>query len=283
MPDSENEAFLGDPLQYIQATPVDIQWLTQRIEGELYGKNPPDHDYWLRQHPELFSGKNTIALDLVRRTHPNNNGVERELAVLRVDRSTWSAAEQKTMGDSIYKKFHAAKSSIKGFWFPYLSPPGGKPAVDNGTWGIANMGQVDFPRQNPQHPFIFTGQMNGCSIVITDSPLGNNYYRIYHYPNVSTYSHFKAANTWPNTRRYVWTEPEYGAVGDPNAWNFLHYEGGHWYLYCQPTSWEQGGIKTSWFSGPENLPPVNVLRNKAVRGNNLPGRIRIDQLTNTIA
>ena len=42
-------------------------------------------------------------------------------------------------------------------------------------------------------------------------------------------------------------------------------------------------MKTSWFSAPENLPPVNVLRDKTVRGTALPGRIRIDSLTNTIA
>lgn len=158
---------------------------------------------------------------------------------------------------------------IPGYFFPYLSPPGAA-AVTNGTWGIPQMGFVDVPRQSPKHPFVFTGQMNGCALVITESPLGNAYFRAYHYPNVSTYPRFKDQMLWQRKPRlHIWSVEEYASATEPDAFNFLHFDKGEWYLYCQP----QSQVRY------ESRPYMQV-RQKTVRGVQFPGRVKLSWLQN---
>ena len=167
-------------------------------------------------------------------------------------------------------KFVTSNQPIQGYFFPYLSPPGGPLQVTNRLWDIRHMGWVDVPRQNPARNFVFTGMMNGCALVITDSPLGNTHFRVYHYPNVSSYPRFKTQLRWEGARRrHVWTVEEYGANNAPDAFNFLHYHQNEWYLYCQPQTQNRvdGGV-------------VMSIREKTVRGTLLPGRIRISALLN---
>jgi hypothetical protein len=294
MPSPENDAFRFAPIKFIQENPVEIQHLTTRAAGELYGSGTgapqtPEVDTWLRANPQITHNWDTIAFDLVTRSLDSPEG-KKTFCVQRLDQSNFTSEQQKQMGATRYNAFYKAEAPIKGYWFPYLSPPGGTEMVKNGTWGIAQMGQVDFPKNNPKHRFVFTGQMNGCALVITDSPLGDNYYRAYHYPNVSTYPKFKPSNTWPQTRRYVWTVDEYGALNgkdyQPNAWNFLHYTGGEWYLCCQPVR-SLNPKEDSWFSLSnlgkvyELKPQACEIRPEKVRGSALPGAIRLSHLTNT--
>ena len=64
-----------------------------------------------------------------------------------------------------------------------------------------------------------TQRVEGCSIVITDPPLGpvtaHALITIQTSPPIPT----SKRRTRGRTRRYVWTQPEYGAVGEPNASN----------------------------------------------------------------
>jgi hypothetical protein len=169
-------------------------------------------------------------------------------------------------------KFVTATAPIQAYFFPYLSPPGGAADVSRGTWGITDMGFVDVPRRDPEYDFVFTGMMNGCALVIADSPLGSTHFRIFHYPNVSSFPRFMDVMSWcGKLRRMVWTVQEYGSAQDPNAFNFLHYDRDQekWYLCCQP----QTQVRTD--SGT-----IMTIRRKIVHGVALPGRIPLTSLKN---
>lgn len=53
----------------------------------------------------------------------------------------------------------AGDGAITAYWCPY-KPPG-----TQGTT-LGNVPHVDLPKANPAHDFMFTGAMNGCSLVI---------------------------------------------------------------------------------------------------------------------
>lgn len=168
-------------------------------------------------------------------------------------------------------EFVTATAPIRGYFFPYASPPN-QIVYNNGTWGIPQMGFVDVPRQNPAHDFVFTGMMNGCALVFADSPVGRTHFRVFHYPNIDSYPRFKSQMFWTGKPRWaVWTVEEYGSDADPNGFNFLHFDRGdnRWYLCCQPQTQHRvtGGT-------------VMDIRHKAVRGVGLPGRIPLSTLGN---
>jgi hypothetical protein len=312
----KNEAFIANPLTFIQNNPVDITLFDASVSGRPRFMELLDEDVWFSMFKALCGTLRQVAFDLVPRSHGSLFS-KRNFCVLRFDRSNFdqnfinSINEHRTLksmetlqvldaafrgrGDnpdapayqrwvnakkamdtfqhrytSRLDKFVASDTPIQGYFFPYLSPPGGPQQVNNHQWGVRNMGWVDVPRQNPAHDFVFTGMMNGCALVFTDSPLGNTHFRVYHYPNVSTYPRFKTQLRWEGQRRLkVWTVEEYGAVGHPDAFNFLHFHNNEWYLYCQPqtTNRVEGGV-------------VMSIRQKTVRGTALPGRIRVSALQN---
>lgn len=119
------------------------------------------------------------------------------------------------------------EAPLRGFWCPYLPI---------GTQG-QNPPFVEFPRNLPDRTFVFTGAMNGCSIVVTDP--GNGNLRMYHDSthnmnlfanmNVVTSLGYDANAGCANT---------YAHAGPANSlltsFNFLHYNGGNWYLVSQP-------------------------------------------------
>lgn len=319
MADGKNEAFLQNPLNFIQTTAVDITRFDASITGRTVHMDVIDEDIWFSMFKALCATLREVAFDLVPRSHSTGFfGITRNFCVLRFDRTTFTQDFITKMGElknakanetfqvrnqallnrgnnensvawhrwltaqkaldtfkdrytSRLDKFVTSNAPIQGYFFPYLSPPGGPAQVNQRLWDVRNMGWVDVPRQNPAHPFVFTGQMNGCAMVITDSPLGNAYFRAYHYPNVSSYPRFKDQARWQGERRRrVWTVEEYGDANNPDAFNFLHYHNNEWYLYCQPQT--------------QNIVdgrPVMSIRQKTVRGVQLPGRIRLSELTNT--
>lgn len=57
--------------------------------------------------------------------------------------------------------------AIPAYWCPFL-PGGGLP------------GWVDVPRFNPQRRFVFTAAMQGCALVVTDSPASPQLFRLSH-------------------------------------------------------------------------------------------------------
>lgn len=316
MADGMNEAFIQDPLTFIRQNPVDITLFDSSISGRPRFMERLDEDVWFEMFKAFCATYREVAFDLIPRTQGSFFS-KRKFCVLRFDRSNFGQgfidyikqhrtlksqetidavdAAFRTRGNNVnapaYQRWMNAQRAldtfqqryasrleqfvdsgtpIRGYFFPYLSPPGGPQQVNSHQWGVKNMGWVDVPKQNPAHPFVFTGMMNGCALVITDSPQGNTHFRVYHYPNVSTYPRFKQQLRWEGQRRTrVWTVEEYGADRKPDAFNFLHYHNNEWYLYCQPqdTIRVDGGV-------------VMGIREKMVRGVQLPGRIRVSALQN---
>lgn len=208
---------------------------------------------------------NVQARRLAVQAAPNNAIAQTQLQMAEQRLQTFQASHRDRSD-----QFVQSQHPIPGYFFPYLSPPGGPPQVNSSRWGIPQMGFVDVPKQNPAHAFVFTGQMNGCALVFTDSPVGNTHFRVYHYPNVSSYPRFKTYLRWQGQRRkHVWTVEEYGTAQEPDAFNFLHHDGNHWYLYCQP----QSQVVVSG-----NL--TMQIRQKTVYGVQFPGRIRVTALGN---
>ena len=131
---------------------------------------------------------------------------------------------------------------VTGYWFPYKTlTPQQLEAVKEGKGPSEGMGWVDFPMTAPAHPFVFTGSMQGCAIVVTLSPANpTTHFRAYHYPNVSSYIGKEgdmSFTKWPKSGGDVcaWLDDsQYGASADDvDAFNFLHFSGDQWRIYTQ--------------------------------------------------
>jgi hypothetical protein len=117
---------------------------------------------------------------------------------------------------------------IDAYWAPYHAG-GGLP------------GFTDVLRVNPPCRFVFTPGMNGCAFVVTDSPKGATYMRVYHnqHPNDNNiWQHIHGRGQ--NVISYAGFE-DYGGgalpIGiNPVAFNFLYYRNGTWIYVFQPQS-----------------------------------------------
>jgi hypothetical protein len=118
-----------------------------------------------------------------------------------------------------------------------------------------DMGFVDVPRQNPDYNFVFTGSMQGCHLIITECPDDVNKFRVWHYQSPGDYPRFTPSH-WPGAVNrtgfpaqhiYDWLSADQrpgligdfygGNLGNPQevfAFNFLYWDGAHWWLVCQP-------------------------------------------------
>ena len=114
---------------------------------------------------------------------------------------------------------------IHAYWCPFIQ-------------GNVLPGFVDVPRINPPYRFVFTAAMNGCALVVTNSPLGPGMIRIYHnqHPgnqNINQLIH----NQGQQIVSFI-TFDDYGDVNQqmpaPNAFNFLYYRNGGWRFVLQP-------------------------------------------------
>jgi len=117
-------------------------------------------------------------------------------------------------------------AGVDAYWVPYHAG-GGLP------------GHCDVPRGNPASNFVFTAGMNGCAFVITDSPKGAGYMRVYHHQHPNENSVWQAIhNAAQNIISYTDFE-DYGgpplAEGmNPVAFNFLYYRNATWVHVFQP-------------------------------------------------
>jgi hypothetical protein len=88
-----------------------------------------------------------------------------------------------TGGNSVRLAFAGAGYAIQGdipiraYWCPFLAG-GGLP------------GWVDVPRTNPVYRFVFTAAMQGCALVVTNSPAAPRNFRVFHN------QHPEADTTW---------------------------------------------------------------------------------------
>lgn len=112
---------------------------------------------------------------------------------------------------------------IEAHWCPYVS-------------GTELSGYVDVLRINPQYKFVFTPAMNGCSLIVGDSPLGKNYMRIFHnqHPTNKKINDLIRKNTSDGNITDSFNFDEYGTIDAPNAFNFMFYSGSGWCFVGQP-------------------------------------------------
>ncbi len=125
-------------------------------------------------------------------------------------------------------------NGIDAYWAPYHAG-GGLP------------GYTDVLRRNPPTRFVFTAGMNGCAFVVTDSPRGPAYMRVYHHqhPGDANNQTQESTSVWQaianqgqqiisvsSFEDYGGTPPPHGF--NPVAFNFLYYRNSTWVYVNQP-------------------------------------------------
>lgn len=257
----ETAAFVKDPWDYIQKKLVNNSRPAQAIWCDLEMNDAKKNVAAIEiircidgneLAPHLAQFDQTYDFQLVTSQHA---GVTNSL--LRPDVDTLLETHKKLSPrmNKLYSNYVAQRpmhwtlrslwpSSVKAYYFPYKT--GGVTQADD-------MGYVDFPKVDPPHRFAFTGGMNGCNLVVTDSPL-EGHLRAWHYQSATSnpiylpkmlgrgrfpgfvfdwlyheeYEHLGGRVYDPPQNRYTNTEV--------NAFNFLYYheDDRSWWLYSQP-------------------------------------------------
>lgn len=151
---------------------------------------------------------------------------------------------------------------IKAYWVPYTS-------IGDQGHGIGNVPWVELPKTNPTYRIMFTGSMNGCSLVVTAPAANPAVIRVYHdsaheqttfhaetvlarvdYADLGFTSHVPGpapapgggapAPAAPAATRYSYGDPHLATIGVAGSvatsFNFLYYDGttNRWVIVCQP-------------------------------------------------
>ncbi len=114
------------------------------------------------------------------------------------------------------------------YWVPYRSH-----GVQGA--GIANVPYVDLPTAAPLYNVMFTGAMNGCSLVITIEPNAVNTIRVFH-DSMHQATTFAAANVVARLDfdNSLGSPHFYGDANNPTSFNFMYFKAGHWWVVSQP-------------------------------------------------
>jgi hypothetical protein len=123
---------------------------------------------------------------------------------------------------------------IDAYWVPYHA-------------GTALPGHCDVLRSNPPVKYVFTAGMNGCAFVVTDSPRGPAYMRVYHHqhPGDATNQRAESRLVWQKIANQgqpilsISSFEDYGGTPAPEgfnpvAFNCLYYRNGTWVYLNQP-------------------------------------------------
>ena len=121
---------------------------------------------------------------------------------------------------------------LRAYWLPYVSI-----GMQGNT--LAGVPYVDIPNAAPTRNYVFTGSMNGCSLVITRLAGG---FRVYHdsthNPNLFIGQNVVLRLDYDATvanSPYVYGDNGQPASNKtPTSFNFLYFRNGSWYLVCQP-------------------------------------------------
>ena len=112
---------------------------------------------------------------------------------------------------------------LAGYYVPYL-------AFGTITSNGASLQTLAIPKRNPKHPYVFTGGMNGCSLLLLEHT--DDAYLAVHYPNSDGrekgYPLLNGAKVVLDVHF-----DQYGSGSNPNAFNFLHFNDGAWTAIVQ--------------------------------------------------
>ena len=247
----ENAKFLRDPNRYMANNALNMQHFLSFPKATVAPEEMRKKT-WLLNNSKTIQGTDDtgklvragwdlIALDFVKRTARTAEGDRITFVVARLARDAFGLDRDPRPARGDLNSFHDTPNPIWGYYFPYVDPPGG--GAEHRNWDpCEDFGHVDFPRDNPQFPFVFTGGFSGCAIVITLSPRGDNYYRAYHYPNPDTYNHWKNIGRWKYQVIHWFGFEQYGGelevdeYGRPlesSASIFLFHDGRKWWICSQ--------------------------------------------------
>jgi hypothetical protein len=121
--------------------------------------------------------------------------------------------------------------------------------------------RITLKKYAPVHTIMFTGAMNGCSLVVTQAPDPQAYW-VFH-DSVHDRETFAGGAAGRVLLRLDFEDSRYTySEGDNvNSFNFLYFEHGQWYLVCQPQIIAQFGIMpdvTERAKLNPNKPPFRV-------------------------
>ena len=246
---TEIEEFTKDPLTFIKTYPVDLQWGTMAylVDTDNLARNATvqESGELTKIGQYLIDCHSMIKMDIRTVTSRDYSGY--------FSSTQWKAlipCVKHLITEDIEKKLRMVNkiqstpnAAITGYYFPYKNGTINDPNTDCG-W-------VDVPKTSPVYKWVFTGSMQGCEIVVVDSPLKANHYRFYHYQNASSNKKYRHQN-WngPTPIRYWLNFGEYGKDGIEKdgldarlhayAWNFFHFTEDTWWHYCQPLTYYAG-------------------------------------------
>ncbi len=123
---------------------------------------------------------------------------------------------------------------LEAYWVPYISA--GEQGQD-----LKNVPYVDLPKNNPQYNLMFTGGMQGCSLVIVAPKDNKQVIRVYHdsahspetFKNETVILRLDYDNQISNSN-YFYTPTNIEQRIFYTASNFLYYKSNQWHLVCQP-------------------------------------------------
>ena len=114
---------------------------------------------------------------------------------------------------------------ISAYWCPFIQ-------------GMQMPGYVDIPKHKPDYSFMFTAAMNGCALIVTETPGRSDMIRVYHnqHPHEETVNASIRKLGKPILSRLVFEDygRDTGTLPAPNGFNFLYYSRECWMIYSQP-------------------------------------------------
>ncbi|HET8937487.1 MAG TPA: hypothetical protein VFN67_28785 [Polyangiales bacterium] len=121
--------------------------------------------------------------------------------------------------------------------------------------------------EDPCCPFVFTGQMNGCHLIVSSSPHAGHL-RAWHYQSPGNNPTFTPQN-FPY-KVYAWiTDSDYAGTRegvDVCGFNFLYFLSGEWFVFSQPQAIGPRCIDPAWGSyvaAPSTKKPFTTQLNHA--------------------
>jgi hypothetical protein len=145
-----------------------------------------------------------------------------------------------------------SEQPIRAYWLPYVS-------IGMQGKALAGVPYVDIPSAAPTRNFVFTGSMNGCSLVITRIAGG---FRVYHdsthNPNLfigqNVVLRLDYDQTVANSPYVYGDNGQPATTKTPTSFNFLYFKNASWYLVCQP----QLGFMGTKIKFNKRIPPFRV-------------------------